>query len=259
MDSEYRGQLSSADDILRFLFGGDAIFTVVSRRTGVRFTYKVHELDADKRKGPEPVHFVKLLSGPDNLGDYKFMGTIFGKASYRHSRKAHISEQAPSSVAWTWFYNRVLQGKLDGVDVYHEGRCGRCGRTLTVPESVVSGFGPECRAKLGLDTPNLQPEPPAGPGAPAPAPQPLEAASDSGQPLSEFLAQVMAGTPGPAPKARRRGRKPTVTSLGGGMVECVVRDARDGRVPQVLGPWTPNPPDCTHGNDPDLCSRCEAA
>jgi len=28
--------------------------------------------------------------------------------------------------------------------VFHEGACGRCGRTLTVPESIASGFGPEC-------------------------------------------------------------------------------------------------------------------
>jgi len=27
-------------------------------------------------------------------------------------------------------------------------RCGRCGRVLTVPESVESGFGPECIGRL---------------------------------------------------------------------------------------------------------------
>jgi hypothetical protein len=27
---------------------------------------------------------------------------------------------------------------------HHEGKCGRCGRLLTVPSSIESGIGPEC-------------------------------------------------------------------------------------------------------------------
>lgn len=30
------------------------------------------------------------------------------------------------------------------LEVWHEGRCGRCGRALTVPESIASGIGPVC-------------------------------------------------------------------------------------------------------------------
>jgi hypothetical protein len=37
----------------------------------------------------------------------------------------------------------------DGVVIWHEGRCGRCGRRLTVPESIESGYGPECIGKIG--------------------------------------------------------------------------------------------------------------
>jgi hypothetical protein len=39
---------------------------------------------------------------------------------------------------------------LNGCEVYHEGRCGRCNRKLTVPESIETGLGPECASKLGL-------------------------------------------------------------------------------------------------------------
>lgn len=35
-----------------------------------------------------------------------------------------------------------------GLQIFHEGRCGRCGRVLTVPESVETGFGPECAGRL---------------------------------------------------------------------------------------------------------------
>jgi len=35
-----------------------------------------------------------------------------------------------------------------GFELMHEGRCGRCGRPLTRPESIQSGIGPIC-ATLG--------------------------------------------------------------------------------------------------------------
>jgi hypothetical protein len=48
-------------------------------------------------------------------------------------------------VAFAWFWDRLRNGNLpEQVEVHHEGRCGRCGRALTVPESIESGFGPEC-------------------------------------------------------------------------------------------------------------------
>jgi hypothetical protein len=35
-----------------------------------------------------------------------------------------------------------------GLKVHHEGRCCRCGRKLTVPESIETGLGPECASRL---------------------------------------------------------------------------------------------------------------
>jgi hypothetical protein len=32
--------------------------------------------------------------------------------------------------------------------VYHEGRCGACGRRLTTPESISSGLGPVCAGRI---------------------------------------------------------------------------------------------------------------
>jgi hypothetical protein len=29
-------------------------------------------------------------------------------------------------------------------EVWHEGKCGKCGRALTVPSSILTGIGPEC-------------------------------------------------------------------------------------------------------------------
>jgi rRNA maturation endonuclease Nob1 len=40
------------------------------------------------------------------------------------------------------------------MDVYHLGRCGKCGKALTEPESISTGLGPICGGRIKLT--NLQ-------------------------------------------------------------------------------------------------------
>jgi hypothetical protein len=86
---------------------------------------------------------VSVLNGPDNYSNYRYIGAIFG-TEFRSTKKG-ISIDAPAFKAFAWFNNRVNENRLpENVAVYHEGRCGRCGRKLTVPESIKCGYGPEC-------------------------------------------------------------------------------------------------------------------
>jgi len=51
---------------------------------------------------------------------------------------------------WLWaFYLCPVKPLPAQVQFWHEGRCGRCNRRLTVPESITLGFGPDCAAELG--------------------------------------------------------------------------------------------------------------
>jgi hypothetical protein len=44
-----------------------------------------------------------------------------------------------------WAVKAVAKGSLpEGYKIQHEGKCCRCGRTLTTPESIERGIGPEC-------------------------------------------------------------------------------------------------------------------
>lgn len=127
-----------------FVLSGNAIFTVVSKKTGVRYTFKVR-----RKGGDEAPSFVSVLYGPDNDHDYVFLGTIFPDGAYRHGRRSTISERDPRTRAFAWFWDHVADpALLDQAEVWHEGRCGRCGRRLTVPSSIASGIGPECATKI---------------------------------------------------------------------------------------------------------------
>lgn len=134
----------SATAFKQFALAGNARFTIVSKRTQTRFTFRVRRPSEDKP------WFVSVLTGSDNESDYTFLGTIFPDGTYRKSPKSKITGLAPSAQGFDWFWNRhvlapdVFDLLPANVDVHHEGRCGRCGRALTVPESIESGFGPEC-------------------------------------------------------------------------------------------------------------------
>lgn len=130
------------NQVADFIFGGKAIFTIRNVNTGNRFTYKLTRKKG-LEEGVEDVIFVKVLSSPDNTSDYTFIGTIFSKSRYRHSSKSSFGAECQSSKAIDWVV-RNINSLPDNIEVWHEGRCGRCGRKLTVPESIQSGFGPEC-------------------------------------------------------------------------------------------------------------------
>jgi len=130
-----------------FITGGNATVTLVSTKTGTRFTYKI-------RGNDEGVFFISLLSGPDNETDYKYLGRLDAAGKLWIGRRVpkwgDIGKDAPSSLAFAWAWERLAKGVLlDSLEIWHEGRCGRCSRKLTVPSSIESGFGPECVNKIG--------------------------------------------------------------------------------------------------------------
>lgn len=138
-----RARLAS-DHALAFALAGRARLTLVSQRTGARFTYRIVQGDGSASH----LWFVSLLTGPDNGNDYQYLGTIFNCATYRHGRKSRVGQDAPSARAFAWAWPFIYCGETPpACEIWHEGRCGRCGRALTVPESIASGIGPVCEGR----------------------------------------------------------------------------------------------------------------
>ncbi len=136
-----RAPLAPAD-ARAFLLGGNAVATLESVRTGARYTYRVRAADDGG------LHFVSVLTGADNEADYAYLGMIRDDR-FTHGRRANIGADAPSVRAFEWAWPRIAAGRVpDGLTVWHEGRCGRCNRKLTVPESIASGLGPESSGRL---------------------------------------------------------------------------------------------------------------
>lgn len=143
--------MTSAQDVLTFATAGNARLTIVSKATGARFTYRLRRSEDGK------ITFVGLLTGSDNENAFTYIG-IIRLGDYTRTAKVKISEDAPSIKAFAFFWRHLSQANIihPGIEVWHEGRCGRCARTLTVPESIERGIGPDCAEQMGLDTLPLQ-------------------------------------------------------------------------------------------------------
>ena len=142
-------KLSKIEDIKKFMLAGKATFTLESVRTGRWFTYQIKKKVFKKEVNGEDVenifYFVSILTGADNESSYTYMGTINTNFYLISTKKSKIGKDTLSYKALNFFTSLLRTGKLhEEINFYHKGKCGKCGRTLTTPESVSTGLGPIC-------------------------------------------------------------------------------------------------------------------
>ena len=120
------------ENITDFIFAGKAIFTLKSLKTGKHYTYKVS-------KGTK-YFFVSVRYGDEwtDIGSFR-------KTDMRAFPTWGTSTFSPSMKALSWFLNHI---DSDQIEFYHMGKCAACGRALTNPESIETGFGPICAEKI---------------------------------------------------------------------------------------------------------------
>lgn len=138
----------TSENALSFMLAGHSFFTIKKIETGGRFTYRV-TVPEDQKEHPT-LFFVSVLTGSDNTNDYSYIGCIRaqnnGSHTFYYGNKSKIGKEAPSVRVFDAIFSFVSTAHRipKGIEIWHEGKCGRCGRTLTVPESIENGIGPEC-------------------------------------------------------------------------------------------------------------------
>jgi hypothetical protein len=133
-----------------WVLGGHAIFTVANPK-GTRYTYKIVGVE-DRNTLGQLIYFMSLLSGPDNTDNYVYMGIVSVTAGRLiRTRATKLNGTLESWRVAEWVLALLWNGKSvpEGYYLSHAGRCGRCGRLLTVPESIEAGLGPDCAARGG--------------------------------------------------------------------------------------------------------------
>lgn len=131
-----------------FTLAGNATITLQSLKTGSHYTYRIKQAKDQQTEEPvKDLYFVNLLTdGSADEGQFTYLG-ILRDGAFSLTRKSKMLPSSGPVAAFQYYW--TLKSLPDCLVVRHEMKCGRCGRTLTVPESIDAGIGPECASKMG--------------------------------------------------------------------------------------------------------------
>ncbi len=131
----------------------DCTVTLVSPKTGDHRTFRISTV----QKGPlEGKRVVSLLTGQSNEDDFTGFGFVV-TGSFMGEPTATImvwrrfqGERGEKSMMERYadMLSRPDHFAAKGVEYLVSLRCRKCGRLLSVPESIADGLGPICRAKM---------------------------------------------------------------------------------------------------------------
>lgn len=123
-----KGRLTSPTDIRYFLEGGKASFTIVGQQA--RYTFRILYNK-----------WVYLMTSP---GEYNYLAVKDQNLVFT-TKASRLKDDARPVKALAWLVRRVYADKpIEPAEFWHEGKCARCGRALTTPESIARGYGPTC-------------------------------------------------------------------------------------------------------------------
>ena len=139
-----KAQLQSTDAIREFIFGGNARFTLKSKKTGNHISFRI------KKAKDGDAYFISAAKQADEgAGGFNYAGWMkAGETKVRTSAKSNVNLSG-ARAALDWTLRNVNKAEMPAqLEVWHEGKCCRCGRKLTDPVSVARGIGPECFGKM---------------------------------------------------------------------------------------------------------------
>ena len=148
-----QARLTTVEEVRNYLAGRHAKFTLVSKQTGNRYTFRFVPAKYDKSR------YLEILRGPNNATDYLRIGRLYQNAGFApgaHPRPGWwfdpSHKQEPGSRGLQWFLTMLRESPTDGwlnqMEFWHSGHCSKCGLELTNPESIARGLGPKCAAAL---------------------------------------------------------------------------------------------------------------
>lgn len=154
-------------------------FTIVNQETNQRITFSSQRerLDVEGWDGMNSAEraeavtvadkddrywIVSAMVGSDNNNSYTPFGIVRvegGLPRFYYSTESEVVQSDTVVQAFAWLFQKLNAGVMpSNIEFHHEGRCGRCGLVLTVPESIESGIGPVCHRKYHSDSRPVQPQ-----------------------------------------------------------------------------------------------------
>lgn len=144
------------DRALEFMLAGQAEFKIVSGKTGKEFYYRIIKKKANEYNGEFSNKFIYWLYGGESFESIKYLGSIFydkDSDELKFSKGLAGSGYRNSKIVISILYllNKVYKGKFNtNIQIYHNNKCGKCGRQLTDVRSIITGLDINCKVKLDI-------------------------------------------------------------------------------------------------------------
>ncbi len=126
-------------------------YTIESTETGTHRTFRIwtQPQDAEFAGGKR---IVGLLTGPENSNPNDYTGFAFIDDFGIHVWKSKRGTEALFDIYAVQLWSLALDAGFSpcvdqGYRLFIEGRCLRCNRALTTPDSIRLGIGPICAGK----------------------------------------------------------------------------------------------------------------
>jgi hypothetical protein len=136
------------------LLAGNSRLTITNPVTGQWIKVKMKRRKDRETGKPGNCYFLQLALLQDGDFGHRYVGAYFADSGrFKPGQDASARE-----VQIAEFLIRAIKAPqlLQAAEIEHCGKCVACGRTLTVPESIRSGWGPECFTRQFGD-PSLRP------------------------------------------------------------------------------------------------------
>lgn len=125
----------------------NGFYTIKSGKTGEHRTFKIHTQD-DKATFAPGKRVVSLLTGTENDNPEHYTGFAFiddGGIHVWEKKRTEKNLEIYADMLWTLSLDGANSKWADkGYTMMMSGRCIRCNRLLTTPDSIMSGIGPIC-------------------------------------------------------------------------------------------------------------------
>jgi hypothetical protein len=94
--------------------------------------------------------FAKYLFGPDNETSYKMFAYVLPEGKgFKIKSGFHDDGLIVRALKMICVGTEEVRQQMGVTYALESGNCYVCGRTLTVPESITDGIGPECKKRRG--------------------------------------------------------------------------------------------------------------
>lgn len=125
----------------------NGVITIENQKTGEHRTFKIETMAEDSPFAPGQ-RVLSILVGPNNEFNYESFAFVTKGVQPRvHVWKKHrTSEWAKYGPFLEQLHNMVKKHPF--IQVKWAGRCIRCNRLLTSPQSIRDGIGPKCKEMI---------------------------------------------------------------------------------------------------------------